>query len=102
MPGRLAKWLTVIAAAFVNFYSAPVRRCCLPAGGSMLQQRVTRDLVGVLGDVFRNNASRSFWSLVLCSDATSLIGMFCSSMRTMLECRSAYIVTSAGSERRWR
>ena len=31
-------------------------------------------------------------TLVLCSDATSLIGTFCSSMRAMLECRSAYIV----------
>ena len=36
-------------------------------------------------------------TLVLCSDATSLIGTFRSSMRTMLECRRQYIVTSAGS-----
>ena len=62
----------------------------------MVEQRVARDLVAVLGDVFRIMFS-IILVLVLWSDATSLIGTLTFSIRTMDECRSAYIVASGSA-----
>ena len=92
-------WRTRLAAYHSDRLSpltAPVRRHCRRRRRFDNSPRARESSIGMLGDVLRVMLF-DHWTMVLCSDATSLIGTFCSSIRTMLECRSAYIVASAGS-----